>query len=124
MRKVLFTTIFGLAIGMSSMAKADESQHWAIRNGGGWTTNDNVSVSYWFTENGTMVDVAQLFIGPLLEGETDRPVSTVQFVGSGRTICLNAEAYRASEPTVKATAVPSCYRFPFGPLNPPTIVTP
>ena len=71
-----------------------------------------------------MVGQAELFIGPLLPGQS-RPVVTSQFVGTNRTICLNAEGFRAAEPSVTASAVPDCFLFRFGPLDPPTIsVTP
>ncbi len=126
MRKVLFPAILGLMVGMCApnLAKADDNQHWAIKNGGNWTGNDNVSVDYWFTEGGTMVGTAQLFIGPLVFGQADRPVVTSQFVNSNRNICLNADAFRAAAPSTKVTAVPSCYTFPFLPLDAPIITTP
>src|SRR5258706_1275542 len=129
MRKVLFPAMLGLMVGMcaSNLAKADENQHWAIKNGGNWTGNDNVSVDYWFTEGGTMVGTAQLFIGPLVFGQADRPVVTSQFVNSNRNICLNADAFRAAAPSTKVTAVAFLYTRSFLPLHalhttlPPTL---
>lgn len=118
MKKLAFAMILTL---MAGFAHADDAQAWRIKNGGNWTGNDNVSVSYWFTEGGTMVGSAQLFIGPLLTSDAPRPVVTTQFVGSNRNICLNADAYRAAAPTVRVLAVPDCYTFPFLSLDKPTI---
>lgn len=121
MKKLLIAAVLVL---MATVAKADDNQHWAIQNGGNWTNQDNVSVDYWFTENGNMVGTAQLFIGPLVAGQTARPVDTKQFVNSGRSICLNADAFRAAVPNVKVTAVPSCFTFPFVvPIDAPIITT-
>lgn len=118
MKRLVFAMFLTLLAGV---AKADDNQAWLIQNGGNWTANDNVSVSYWFTEAGTTLGAAQLFIGPLLTADAPRPVVTTQFVGSNRTICLNADAYRAAAPTVRVSAVPDCYKFPFLPLNPAII---
>jgi hypothetical protein len=120
--KRLIATMFVAFSLMASMAQASDASHWAIRDGANWTANDNVQISYFFTEANVQVGQAQLFIGPLLPGDADRPVNTTQFVGSGRTICLNANAFRSVEPTVLVAATPSCFRFPFGALDAPTIV--
>ena len=123
MRKILYTLPFVL---FATVARADINQVWAIHPSDLWTTNDNVSVRYWLTENGTTLAPAQLFIGPLLPGQ-DRPVVTTQFVGSGRTICIQAEAYRSAEPNklVPARNTGLCNTFPFGELDSFTItVTP
>jgi hypothetical protein len=120
--KRLMATMFVAFSLMASPAFASEASHWAIRDGANWTANDNVQVSYSFTEGGVQVGAAQLFIGPLLPGDNDRPVDTTQFVGSGRMICLNANAFRQVEPTVLVAATPNCYRFPFSPIDPAIIV--
>ena len=118
MRRLLFTAILGLAVGVSGLAKADDAQKWAVHPSDTWTLADDVQVRYWFTENQNVVGQASLFIGPLLPGE-DRPIVTTQFVGSGRNICVFAEAFRGSEPSavVQARNNGICYRFPFGLLD-------
>jgi len=116
--------MFALALClMSASAFAGDGRNWTVQPAGTWTSTDNVNVSYFFKEAGVQLGSAQLLIGPLLPGQ-DRPVDGGEFVGSGRTICLNAEAFRADEPTAVAVAAESCFRFPFGPLDPPTLLTP
>ncbi len=120
MRKLLFATLFSLLV--ANGVRADESQAWAVRNGANWTQNDNVQINYFFTENGTPVGQAQLFIGPLLPTDPDRPVVTSQFINSGKTICLNVESFRSVDSSTRVVSTPKCHTFRFGPLDAATII--
>lgn len=121
MKKMMIAMFATIAL-MATAAHADDASRWALKDGPNWTSNDNVQMQYTFTEGGTAVGPATLLIGPLLGADAQRPVVTTQFVGSGRTICLTANAFRNSQPTVVVVAVPHCYTFPFGPLDAPTII--
>lgn len=81
-----------------------------------------VTVDAWFTE-GAFTVTEGVFVGPMAAGET-RDINTVAFLGSGRTICVNAYVERTGQPDTRVTAVPACRTFPLFILVPPTLLAP
>ena len=120
MRKI--GLILALTLGFASASFAGDGRNFTIRPAATWTVSDNVTVNYWFTENGADITPNQTVTG--MVAGTDVLVDGVAYLGSGRTVCLNAVAFRAEAPTTTVVADPACFRFPFGPLEAPTLLTP
>jgi hypothetical protein len=124
MRKIaMFAVLFSFL--MSAQAMAGDGMHWIIRPAATWTVNDQVSVTWFFTENNSQLgNTTTTAFDTAVTVAVDQTVDGSQFLGSGRTVCLNAYAFRKAEPTVLATATPNCFRFPFNTLEAPTLLSP
>ena len=110
-----------LALLVATPMAASAANEFGIRAPEDWTPDlqgdePNVGIETWYTEGGTTVQ-EHVFIGPLQPGET-RPIDAEQFVGSGRTICIEGYSYYVDEPATQALAVPACRAFPRSRLAP------
>jgi hypothetical protein len=120
--------VFALTLTLSALSYAGDGRHFGIQAPADWTPVDpndaqpGVSIDSWFTEGATVVTQG-VFIGPLLAGAF-REIDGVAFLGSGRTICLNATAERTGQAATRVTAVPACGTFPLYPIAKPTLLGP
>jgi hypothetical protein len=125
MRKMIAAMVAAFAMTVALPAFAGDGMHWIIRPAASWTVNDQVLVTWYFTENSSQLgSQTTTAFDTTATVAVDQTVDGSQFLGSGRTICLNAFAVRKAEPTVLATATPNCFRFPFNTLEAPTLLSP
>ena len=126
MRRVLMVAVM-LCLMTASAKAAGDGVNFGVLAPPDWTpsvTTDapDVLVKSYLTENG--VEVPNTRTEEVMVAGSLRDINAAQFVGTNKTVCVNASAQHLGAPTTEVVAEPLCFSFQFAPLTPPILQLP